>query len=168
MAGGLSQIHDYKTKSGSLDHHRIYGRHGDIKPDNILVFLDPVDPQSRGTLVITDFGLTRFHSDHTKTYFKRNIPMTPTYRPPECDMHGGSVSRSFDIWSYGCVLLEFIAWYLGGLELLDNFVQRRKTPDPQLSGIKSDQFFEIVRSRSTENGDVTLSARVKVEVLEVG
>jgi len=168
MAGGLRKIHNYKTKSNVLeDYHRIYGRHGDIKPDNILVFLDPANPQARGTLVITDFGLTRFHSDHTKTYFKRDIPMTPTYRPPECDMHGGSVSRSFDIWSYGCVLLEFVAWYLGGPDLLGSFVQKRKTPDPQIPGIKSDQFFEIVRSKSTGDGDVTLSARVKMEVLEV-
>ncbi|KAK1760068.1 hypothetical protein QBC47DRAFT_366332 [Echria macrotheca] len=167
MAGGLRNIHNYKTKSNLLqDHHRIYGRHGDIKPDNILVFLDPANPQSRGTLVITDFGLTRFHSDHTKTYFKRDIPMTPTYRPPECDMHGGSVSRSFDIWSYGCVLLEFVTWYLGGPDLLVSFVQKRKTPDPQFPGIKSDQFFEIVRSKGLEDGDVTLSARVKMEILE--
>ena len=93
--------------------------------------------------------------------------MTPTYRPPECDMHGGSVSRSFDIWSYGCVLLEFVTWYLGGPDLLVSFVQKRKTPDPQFPSIKSDQFFEIVRSKGPEDGDLTLSARVKMEILEV-
>jgi serine/threonine protein kinase len=169
IAGGLRKIHNYRTKSNNLylSDNRIYGRHGDIKPDNILVFLDREDANSRGTLVITDFGLTRFHSDHTKTYFKRDIPMTPTYRPPECDMDQGPVSRSFDIWSYGCVLLEFVTWYLGGMELLDSFVKQRKAPDPLYPAMKPDQFYEIVQSKLPGDDTVTLCARVKVEVHEV-
>ncbi|KAK0614521.1 hypothetical protein B0T14DRAFT_499772 [Immersiella caudata] len=168
IASGPRKIHNYRTKSNNLylGDNRIYGRHGDIKPDNILVFLNQEDPQSRGTLVITDFGLTRFDADHTRTYFGRDIPMTPTYRPPEYDLGEGRVSRSSDIWSYGCVLLEFVTWYLGGSKLLYKFVHQRQTPDPQYLGINSDQFFEVFRSKPEGDKTVTIFARVKVEVLE--
>lgn len=176
IANGLRQIHCHQTteyRTGRLNDgsgDRIFGRHGDIKPDNILLFCgkEKKDPSSydRGTLVIADFGLTRFHSDHTRTYFpKRTIPATPTYRPPECDMDGCAISRSFDIWSYGCVLLEFITWYLGGWELVRKFVQKRQAPNVLLHNFNSDQFFEIVRSKGDPAGRICV--RVKEEVAQV-
>jgi serine/threonine protein kinase len=176
IANGLRQIHCHQTtevRTGRLSNgggleHRIYGRHGDIKPDNILLFRskDEIEPHDRGTLVIADFGLTRFHSDHTRTYFpKRSIPATPTYRPPECDMENCAISRSFDIWSYGCVLLEFITWYLGGWTLVKDFVQKRQAPNVLLHNFNSDQFFEIVRSKGDSDGRVCV--RVKEEVAQV-
>jgi len=175
IANGLRQIHCHQTtevRTGRLSdgglEHRIYGRHGDIKPDNILLFRskDEIEPHDRGTLVIADFGLTRFHSDHTRTYFpKRSIPATPTYRPPECDMENCAISRSFDIWSYGCVLLEFITWYLGGWTFVKEFVQKRQAPNVLLHNFNSDQFFEIVRSKGDSDGQVCV--RVKEEVAQV-
>ena len=173
IASGLQSIHVYQPTE-SLDddfiHPRnksIYGRHGDIKPDNILLFRNQKDPNHRGRLVITDFGLTRFHSDGTKSYFThKEITATLTYRPPECDMEGCTISRSFDIWSFGCVLLEFMAWYLGGWDLVDKFVQHRMALNPLLYGWNIDQFFEIVRPQGMIDGPVY--ACVKHEVLKVG
>ncbi|KAK3346508.1 kinase-like domain-containing protein [Lasiosphaeria hispida] len=169
VTSALRKIHVYKTTEGPEDaqgrspKEPIYGRHGDIKPENILRFVKQDEPGDRGTLVITDFGLARFHTDGTKTYFpKKDVAGTPTYRPPECDMEDCAISRSFDIWSLGCVLLEFVAWYLGGWEYVNEFVQHRKAPNVLMYGWNSDQFFEIVRPEGSINGAV--GARVKTEV----
>ncbi|KAK0724957.1 kinase-like domain-containing protein [Lasiosphaeris hirsuta] len=169
MTSALRKIHIYKTTERSEDpagrsaKEPIYGRHGDIKPENILRFVKQDRPGDRGTLVITDFGLARFHTDNTRTYFpKKDVAGTPTYRPPECDMEDCAISRSFDIWSLGCVLLEFVAWYLGGWEHVNDFVQHRKAPNVLMYGWNSDQFFEIVRPEGSTNG--TVGARVKTEV----
>ncbi|AEO69058.1 uncharacterized protein THITE_2026366, partial [Thermothielavioides terrestris NRRL 8126] len=58
---------EYEEEDDILSSRRIYGRHGDIKPENILLFRNAADAADRGRLVITDFGLSRFHSDGTKS-----------------------------------------------------------------------------------------------------
>jgi serine/threonine protein kinase len=87
------------------------------------------------------------------------VANTPTYRPPECEIEGSIVSRAFDIWSLGCVFLEFITWYLGGWSYLQTFVRHRKTKD--IYAFNSDPFFEIVKKEGR------FGARVKPEVSEV-
>jgi serine/threonine protein kinase len=170
IASGLHRIHRYTRSETMADGHLaaphnniIYGRHGDIKPENILVFCKQNQPEDRGTLVITDFGLTRFHTEGTKSYFSsKDVLNTFSYRPPECDMEECRITQSFDIWSFGCVLLEFIAWYLGGWALVLKFVRVRKTIDPVLNGWNVDQFFEAVRPEGETEGPVFF--RVKLEV----
>jgi hypothetical protein len=172
LASGLQSIHLYQqTEPSTHDDNRdfrtekVFGRHGDIKPANILLFRNQGDPGDRGRLVITDFGLSRFHSDGTKSYLlnKDNISVSMTYRPPECDLDGAVLSNSFDIWSFGCALLEFAAWYLGGWGLVSKFVERRKVMNnPFVHGWNIDQFFELVgppegsrgRSHARVNGRV--------------
>lgn len=154
LASGLQSIHLYQqTESVTQDDNRdsrtdkIFGRHGDIKPANILLFRNQDDLRDRGKLVITDFGLSRFHSLESKSYLlnKDNISVSMTYRPPECDLDGAVLSNSFDIWSFGCALLEFAAWYLGGWVLVNRFVERRKVMNnPLFHGWNIDQFFELV------------------------
>lgn len=173
LTSGLSHIHVYQVTEPRIDERLvnrrsepIYGRHGDIKPANILLFRNKKNPGDKGRLVITDFGLTRFHSDGTKTYFShKGVVATLTYRPPECDMEGAQISPSFDIWSLGCVLLEFIAWYLGGWTLQQDFVQSRRAMNCLLHGFNVDQFFEVVRRKDTRDG--VLYSRVKYEVVKV-
>jgi hypothetical protein len=58
----------------------------------------------------------------------------------------GMVSRSFDIWSLGCVYLEFVTWFLGGPELGHEFTQLRKT-GTHVSA-KYDRFFDILNGRA--------------------
>ncbi|KAK4185070.1 hypothetical protein QBC35DRAFT_440185 [Podospora australis] len=176
IVSGLFKIHNFQstfdrtaddelTSSGE-DNPKLFGRHGDIKPENILHFVSKRSTEELGTLVITDFGLCRFHSETSRTYLPtRPHQRTPTYRPPECEMKGAMISRSFDILSLGCVLLEFISWYLGGWELVDIFVQYRKAPNLLMHGFNSDQFFEIVSvGGKITNGPQHI--RVKLEVHE--
>ncbi|KAK4185074.1 kinase-like domain-containing protein [Podospora australis] len=171
IARGLQRIHVYqttasRTKNAQNENQQIFGRHGDIKPENILLFQPQGTLGHHGQLVITDFGLTKFHRDGTKTYFSaRELPATLTYQPPECDMIGTKISRSFDIWSLGCVLLEFITWHLGGWKYVMEFVQKRKLHNPLVFGWKTDHFYEIVRQPKGEKGGPVF-ARVKLEIFE--
>lgn len=86
---------------------RTNGRHGDIKPENILWFQSHERGSDRspfgGRLVISDFGLTEFHRDETGLVSPMNVANSPTYRAPEYDV-SETISQSYDIWTMGCVL----------------------------------------------------------------
>ncbi|KAI1743122.1 kinase-like domain-containing protein [Xylaria scruposa] len=156
IAGALATLHGHNFKSG----HDL-GRHGDIKPENILWFKRY--PADRGYLVVADFTLSRFHSAKTVNVTlpgKRGF--TPTYRPPEVDLKSRLLSaQSYDIWSLGCVYLEFLTWYLLGYDATrgqgcQSFVNERIVGDNQ----QQDKFFNIVN----DNGVVPRSAEVKESV----
>ncbi|KXH63942.1 protein kinase domain-containing protein [Colletotrichum salicis] len=99
-----------------------WGRHGDIKPTNILWFL--THGEDRDRLVVADLGLTRYHASLTKSRVMRVDGYTGTYRAPEIDL-GSPISPKYDIWSLGCVFLEFCIWYLLGYEDVENFQRNR-------------------------------------------
>ncbi|KAH7164889.1 hypothetical protein DER46DRAFT_626640 [Fusarium sp. MPI-SDFR-AT-0072] len=90
-----------------------------------------------------DFGLTKFHRERSRSFTKNtNVGYTYTYAPPEIDIEAEFMSRSSDIWSFGCVLLEMVCWLLEGWELSEAFADARLTEDA--SGImKTDSFFAI-------------------------
>lgn len=118
LTQGLHCIHQYQTPNAanSSDRKRLRGRHGDIKPQNILWFRDPSTARDR--LVLSDFTLMRFHAEgsNTETTMKR-IGGTMTYRAPEVAVTcGNHVSQEYDVWSLGCVFLEFISCHLIGYD----------------------------------------------------
>lgn len=155
LLAALDAIHDSQGVQS-------YGRHGDIKPENILWF--ELDNEPHGLLVLADFGLTKFHRERSRSFTKNtNVGYTYTYAPPEIDIKGEFMSRSSDIWSFGCVLLEMVCWLLGGWELSEAFADARLTEDT--SGImKTDSFFAIVKLEDDELRRFT----VKPQVLSVG
>ncbi|KAF9873489.1 putative protein kinase domain-containing protein [Colletotrichum karsti] len=99
-----------------------WGRHGDIKPTNILWF--STHGEDRDHLVVADLGLTRYHSSLTKSRVMRVDGYTGTYRAPEIDL-GNPISAKYDIWSLGCVFLEFCIWFLLGYDDVENFQRDR-------------------------------------------
>ncbi|KAK7718128.1 hypothetical protein SLS63_010513 [Diaporthe eres] len=122
LASGLSSLHSEGT------------RHGDVKPENILIFFDENLPRL-GQLVISDVGAAKFHADETRTRYVEgeattNRIGTLRYEPPEIEHPQGYklviISRKYDSWSLGCVLFEFIIWLSFGLQ----------SPDLTDSGIK--------------------------------
>jgi serine/threonine protein kinase len=136
-----------------------FGRHGDIKADNILLFKPVQDP--RGILVVSDMGLSSFNRDTSRSNIPNSkIPGTPGYRPPECDVKGGTISRAYDIWTLGCLFLEILTWLLGGLEFLREFEEGRNTA--YITGAKNNIFFVL---KSTVEGQYV--AQVKKEVTQV-
>ncbi|KAH7380993.1 kinase-like domain-containing protein [Cadophora sp. MPI-SDFR-AT-0126] len=124
-----------------------YGRHGDIKPENILWFASTSDhsPGSFGSFVISDFGLMSFHHKETKSRLNpANLARSHTYRPPEFDVRK-KVSQKCDMWSLGCVLLEFFHWYLLGWEGVYNFGTERAKDGPLQ--MRLDDFFNGTRDK---------------------
>jgi serine/threonine protein kinase len=102
LASGLKAIHDRNV------------RHGDLKPENILRFSDR---HSLGHLVIADLGLAKTHvvSTRHRSYPTRTISGTARYEPPEASSnHPQARSRRYDVWSMGCILLEFLVWIIHG------------------------------------------------------
>jgi serine/threonine protein kinase len=100
------------------------GYHHDIKPDNILVFVDENERNDYGTFKIGDFGsgraemLTRsgLYRSFRETQEARVSPLitdksngAPTYTAPDHYLTG-NMSRASDMWSLGCVFLEILTW----------------------------------------------------------
>ncbi|KAI1366338.1 hypothetical protein F5Y08DRAFT_337730 [Xylaria arbuscula] len=81
-----------------------------------------------------------------------------TYRPPEVDIENALFSESADVWSLGCVFLEFVTWYVLGVAGLREFVEdqlatkKHSLPILNLSEdfIVKDTFFSI-RGRGSSN-----------------
>ncbi|KAI0454926.1 hypothetical protein F5B21DRAFT_473906 [Xylaria acuta] len=96
-------------------------RHGDVKPENILRFKKQT---TLGTLKLGDLGLAKTH--HTNTAL-RQAPTetrvgTMRYEPPETvTSNSRPRSRKYDIWSMGCVIMEFVIWLLYGPTGLNEF-----------------------------------------------
>lgn len=118
---GLAQALD---AAHYLDRVQSY-RHGDLKPANILWFLDG---SGYGTLKIGDWGEAKNHTQITS--LRPNTtgrPSTRRYQPPEvrdAPLTEGERhvrSRLYDIWSFGCITLEFIIWLVYGWDQLNRF-----------------------------------------------
>lgn len=164
IARGLSKIHQHETayfrsssdhpfapkgpissraRSGSL---QLFGRHGDIKPQNVLCFGNANTGLGRPILKITDLGLAEFKTSIANIYKSSSkISMTAAYRPPEYDTENGKVGQSHDIWALGCLYLEMIAWILGGWELVQEFEKLRvaETTGPRSPGATEGTFFKV-------------------------
>jgi serine/threonine protein kinase len=168
LAQAIHRIHHCDDSLLPLsDRGKTHGRHGDIKPENILWFKhDPNDisPESFGILKISDFGLAEFRGPRSKS----NIPASQVvgfsnaYRAPEFDVIG-RISPRYDIWSFGCVLLEFAVWrtldgYEGGVNPFS--VSRTKE---STAIIGEDGFFNL----SLAQGEEYIEAKAKPSVIEV-
>lgn len=143
MAGlmsGLSTIHNPSHEHiGPKDDWR-YGRHGDIKPDNILWFPTTDDPQ--GILVISDMGLSSINRLQSRSDIPGNkVAGVPGYCPPECGPEG-KVSRKFDIWTMGCLYLDFLTWLLKEKEGYGKFLKARETPMEANTSVSTNGFFK--------------------------
>ena len=137
IAHGVVEIHQYVTSSLKTHPQKeFFGHHGDIKPENVLWFPDSDHAQtSGGTLKLSDFGLAEFNIHTVLMKPKSTFATSPPYRAPEIDLEGtGAIGRSYDMWTLGCLYLEFITWMLGGWDLVTEFTWKRMEPDPMLFG----------------------------------
>lgn len=142
--------------SKSTEFEAKFGRHGDIKPENILWSCEDIKDDcgnnDLGILLIADFGLMEFHREATRSKVPfDNIAVSPTYEPPDRSLKL-DISRKYDIWSLGCVYLEFITWLVGGVELLSKFPDARD--EKSFSGeINDDTFFSLRQNPNPEPND---------------
>ncbi|KAH9994056.1 kinase-like domain-containing protein [Xylariaceae sp. FL0662B] len=152
LSRAVSLIHGSSSdmENDTFGSESFYGRHGDLKPRNILWFSSvPKDNKSwnPGKLVLGDFGLTQFHRRSSRSDLtSSNLATSLTYRPPEID-EAGRISRSMDIWALGCIYLEFVTWFLKGFDAVDSeFREARSELD--IYGIRSDTFFRVASQGS--------------------
>ncbi|KAI0182900.1 kinase-like domain-containing protein [Xylaria flabelliformis] len=154
LSDALHEIHHqhYQRREKNHDHGRqgaffeLRAYHGDIKPENILLFEGDRQGGIRHVWKIGDFGVSERFLVAARG---GDIPkgFTPTYQSPEHQIEGRIDDRA-DIWSLGCVFLETIIWLLRGWNGLLCFRLIRQT-STRLNGqnyINSDTFFDIVNS----------------------
>ncbi|KAK4206461.1 kinase-like domain-containing protein [Rhypophila decipiens] len=158
LAKGLKSIHSFEVTQGEYldipqhEQDKTLGRHGDLIPENILWFrpvgpylLHETDKGNMGVLKISDFALSKFHRPASVRSGQdgngKSTPVSPRYRAPEFDI-GQGVDQSYDIWTLGCVLLEFVAWYVLGWDEVERFSRSRVEDD--YGEIKEDVFFNNV------------------------
>lgn len=119
-------------------------RHGDLKPGNILHFHTG---GARGVLKISDFGISRIHN---KATFKRTENDTktratsPSYEAPEAAGPKKARSRKYDIWSLGCIFLEFAIWLVQDWSAVKDFDNARKPNVTSNDGTDSTHFYEVL------------------------
>lgn len=125
--------------------------HADIKPENILCFREsPADGRSI-VLKLADFGeAKRLEAD---VALKANkLAHILTYRPPE---HSTDcrITLKYDIWSLGCLFLEFVTWAILGQDGIESFrkIREDEENDPAVNEnpeLIEDTFFKAVKQDS--------------------
>lgn len=134
-------------------------RHGDLKPENILCFSSSssrdINDHTSCVLVISDVGLARTHSKATDLRSKTKMQggETVRYKAPETELFPDQATgRRYDIWSLGCLYLEFVIWLLYGIEELVRFGE-------EIDG----KFYKIVSPDSLQPGSKK-TAKINQEV----
>ncbi|KAI0966447.1 kinase-like protein [Xylaria arbuscula] len=125
--------------------------HADIKPPNILCF-PPQGDDEGPKLKLSDFGISL--TAETNPEFKvEGRPHTKTYRPPEFETEK-TITLNYDVWSLGCVFLEFLTWAIEGLKATEDFETRREDEDDDPRACKAegktqeDKFFRKAVAKS--------------------
>lgn len=115
MAGAINVLHN-SSANGDIN-----CRHGDLKQENIVRH---VKSNGLGTLQIADMGLAKVHNMPTqiRQFATSTVSGTNRYQPPETRLYQLQPrSRAYDMWSMGCIYLEFIIWIFYGAEDLIRF-----------------------------------------------
>jgi serine/threonine protein kinase len=103
LSSAIEKVHNFFASEYNV---RKIGCHYDIKPQNILCMNDK--------LVLSDFGLSRLRSDEesSRSLFQRGEGsyIAPECEPSEKDFKPAPIGRASDIWSFGCVLSEVLAY----------------------------------------------------------
>ncbi|KAH8837054.1 hypothetical protein MCOR31_002773 [Pyricularia oryzae] len=173
LARALELLHHCRVGRDGRQASKPFGRHGDIKPSNILWYCgaqrgDRDDDAGMGTLKLADFGAAEFHSEHTMETPANQAINTPSHRAPEYET-GKPISPSVDVWSLGAVLLELVVWYMGGKAAWDDFRKARLEENDAVyvvhdKTVKYDSYYKLLRQN--ENGHV-VGADVKESVHSV-
>jgi serine/threonine protein kinase len=126
LAHALNQMHHYTPPESSEEARTLSPirineptsntnwRHGDVKPGNILRFTDPNSSGWLGTLKLGDLGRARQHNVKTQQRKQgtREKFGSWRYEAPETFTALEGRSRLYDIWSFGCVIVDAVIWLL--------------------------------------------------------
>ncbi|KAL4756021.1 ankyrin repeat and protein kinase domain-containing protein [Aspergillus foveolatus] len=147
LACALSHLH---TALG----FNIYGCHADLKCANILIYpsRDNGGSSRIGTWMVTDFGLSIIKArvkrrdsgyilpeQHATDTVTRLRQMPGVYQAPEV-RNGDGVSRSSDIWSFGCIMVRVLAFKLDGVRGLQELDRLRAKDEDGITNYRDDHF----------------------------
>lgn len=158
IAEALAFLH----KGFSTASARVSCAHMDLKPNNILIFDGP--ELIVGKWKICDFGISVFKEEDGastivsigdlyehmtfNTRYRRDVS---TYQAPEVDHTTPSsastpanrrVGRRGDVWSFGAIFSEVLAFALKREYHVEEF-QRQRTERNRSSGVKNDRFYSL-------------------------
>ncbi|KAK5121454.1 hypothetical protein LTR85_005287 [Meristemomyces frigidus] len=148
----LASIHDLEKEAGDTTGSKVFqGWHQDIKPKNILVVNREDAVHNEYGLKLADLGLSHFErvSSDESDGVAEDTRGTRTYGAPE--LHRRSefdetrpqlATRSIDIWSMGCVMLEACIWIVRGKALLNGFREERSSENRSLGSTAGDCFHD--------------------------
>ncbi|KNG85034.1 protein kinase domain-containing protein [Aspergillus nomiae NRRL 13137] len=143
IASGLSVIHKL-PQAGKTSSKTLYGRHGDLKPENIIWFKKrPGCTDQNGILMIADLGLAKLHRFESKSN-DLDAAFPQTYSPPR--RPGEFINRAFDIWGLGCLYLELATYIICGEKAIGEFAELRGSDDPNYI-INTDCFYSVDQTR---------------------
>lgn len=149
VADALAEMSSFREGGEGRDtpHSTWFGYHLDLKPSNILI----TGRGNERTLVITDFGQAYFRRIRTGREDGTYSAITPNpggiiYTPPDERVDSqGHIHRSFDVWSFGCILLEVAVYIIQGEEELTKFKLNRNSATT-LNGLGNTAcFYRLVR-----------------------
>ncbi|KAI0169816.1 kinase-like protein [Hypoxylon sp. FL1284] len=158
LADGLEFLHsEIRDSTGN----QMVCYHMDLKPANILVFLDD---RERGRMVwkISDFGMSRVKLSHrgeqdlTTLFEKRdggtsasgtmNRRFEATYLAPESSISLRNMNEKSDVWSLGCLISVLLTYLGAGQAGIDKYSDDRATISQRSGAGNMDRFFLIGRS----------------------
>lgn len=176
IADGLQHIHQslnspHDTRGEEEAGGTLCGRHGDIKPQNILWFRENDGCKVGDVWKISDFGLAEFHSSSIERTGPYTRGGTETYGAPELKhcFPAQILTPAYDVWSLGCVLIEAAVWVCFGSQRVDEFRRSRyaRTPNNfqnfpltsfRYKHTRHGTFFEAT------DGEISVSAPVKMQL----
>ncbi|KIW23768.1 uncharacterized protein PV07_11945 [Cladophialophora immunda] len=134
LSGALVQIHLNRSTDLAGRPRIFQGRHGDIKPSNVLVTGDIVSKPYGVQFMLADLGLSHFEVvvEGKERSTEESKGGSQAYSAPElnCSIRTPSdnmskAEQSIDTWSLACVFSEFHAWTVGGKYGLEKYRQER-------------------------------------------
>jgi serine/threonine protein kinase len=161
LASGILAIHEGNSSELAVPGKEKIGYHHDLKPENILLCRrsrvgEPKFSAAEelfGRLQICDFGLGRFRDPATGSR-SFHIKGTPAYAAPESKSEKHQ-SRPYDIWSFGCIVLEILIWLVKGRQGREAFLQSKCVTFNQSEASMSSYTGQPTSAPSSAKGTVT-------------
>ncbi|KAG6365669.1 hypothetical protein INS49_007280 [Diaporthe citri] len=109
LVDALRTLHDMDANRRSLY------RHGNLEPEDIWRY---EDGSRVGVMKLCDIGWESHHPQGDSTLNRLS------YGPPEATSDPDSArSRRYDMWSFGCIILELLIWLVYGTNELESFIR---------------------------------------------
>ena len=171
LASALKWLHEDLRIFGSSNR---YLAHMDLKPANVLLVGDPGSPA--GKWMLSDFGVSSFdketnaraadrpsirdvgHRLTSRGFQDVTVRGHGPYQPPEVSLMDVD-SRKCDVWSFGCILCEVLAFAIGKTEAVTDLRRKRYVGD-------DDYFYQTMVPRGKQINSIDDSnTKLKSEIV---